>query len=193
MGSSRRPALLKSVLCDQMGFKCIYSDNSIYVLRRNSDYVIVPVFVDDGTLASNCMELVESTVASLSQHFKLRDLGDTSFLLGIQITRNRSERRLELSQRQYIVDMLKRYNMADCNTVTTPLVPGNRLSIEDCPKTPEEHQRMANVPYGSAVGSLLYLTTSTRPDISFTVSQLCRFIPNPGLSHWKAVHVEGAI
>ena len=46
---------------------------------------------------------------------------------------------------------------------------------------------MASVPYGSAVGSLLYLATCTRPDISFAVSSLCRFIAKPGIAHWRAV------
>ena len=46
---------------------------------------------------------------------------------------------------------------------------------------------MRTVPYGNAVGALLYLATTTRPDISFTVSSLCRFIGNPGRKHWKAV------
>ena len=46
---------------------------------------------------------------------------------------------------------------------------------------------MADVPYGNAVGTLLYLATSTRPNISFTVVTLCRFIANPGVKHWNAV------
>jgi len=46
---------------------------------------------------------------------------------------------------------------------------------------------MIDMPYGNAVGALLYLATSTRPDISFTVATLCRFIANPGVKHWNAV------
>jgi len=43
------------------------------------------------------------------------------------------------------------------------------------------------MPYGNAVGTLLYLATSTPPNISFTVATLCRFIANPGVKHWNAV------
>jgi hypothetical protein len=39
----------------------------------------------------------------------------------------------------------------------------------------------------SAVGSLMYLATQTRPDISYTVGVLARFNSNPGEAHWKAV------
>jgi hypothetical protein len=55
------------------------------------------------------------------------------------------------------------------------------------PKTPEEVVAMKDFPYVSAVGALLYLATATRPDISHTVSVLCRFNNNPGMEHWKAV------
>ena len=66
----------------------------------------VPVFVDDITLASKSVETLDSFVDEMSKHFKLRDLGQTSFLLGINITRDRPNRKLYLSQKQYIVNKL---------------------------------------------------------------------------------------
>ena len=65
---------LASVLCDSMGFRCIYSDNSIYVYQKGSDRVLMPVFVDDGVLASNSLPLLDSLVSELSKHFKLLKL-----------------------------------------------------------------------------------------------------------------------
>ncbi|PKA59681.1 Retrovirus-related Pol polyprotein from transposon TNT 1-94 [Apostasia shenzhenica] len=46
---------------------------------------------------------------------------------------------------------------------------------------------MAKVLYASAVGSLMYVMVSTRPDISFVVGVVSRFMTNPGLEHWEAV------
>ena len=46
---------------------------------------------------------------------------------------------------------------------------------------------MANVPYGRAIGKLMYLATATRPDISYTVGVLARFLKAPGRQHWEAV------
>src|ERR1700742_181631 len=178
---------LASVLCDSMGFKCIYSDNSIYVYQKGSDRILMPVFVDDGVLASNSLPLLDFLVSELSKHFKLRDLGETSFILGMQVTRDRSKRILELSQRQYIVDMLDRYGMANCNAVSTPMLPGLRLSASMAPQNNQEHAEMAKHPYGNAVGSLLFLAMTTCPDIAFSVSVLCRFISNSGQLHWHAV------
>src|SRR6201996_4970639 len=177
---------LVSVLCDSMGFRCIYSDNSIYVYQKGSDCILMPVFVDDRVLASNSLPLLNSLVSELSKHFKLRDLGKTLFILGMQVTRDRSKRILKLSQRQYIVDMLDRYGMANCNAVSTPMLPGLCLCVSMAPQNNQERSEMAKHPYGNAVGSLLFLAMTTQPDIVFSVSVLCCFISNPGQRHWCA-------
>ena len=77
--------------------------------------------------------------------------------------------------------------MADCHPVGTPMVPGSVLTKDQCPKTPEEIGEMKDVPYMNAVGSLMYLATTTRPDIAYAVGVLARFNSNPGIVHWKAV------
>jgi len=77
--------------------------------------------------------------------------------------------------------------MADCKPVGTPILPGLKLSIEQSPKTPEEKEQMNDVPYISAVGSLMYLATMTHPDIAYATGVLARFNCNPGMAHWKAV------
>ncbi|PKI51478.1 hypothetical protein CRG98_028189 [Punica granatum] len=55
------------------------------------------------------------------------------------------------------------------------------------PKTPEEREKMAQVPYASAIGSLMYVMLCTRPDIAYAVSMTSRYQSNPGLDHWTAV------
>ena len=73
---------------------------------------IMPIFIDDITIASSNAAESDRVVQELFEHFKLRDLGSTSFLLGMQITRDHSNRRISLSQRQYILDMLERYGLS---------------------------------------------------------------------------------
>ena len=46
---------------------------------------------------------------------------------------------------------------------------------------------MENVPYRSAIGSLMYLATCTRPDLAECVSELSKFSQNPGAVHWEGV------
>ena len=93
---------LKTAL-ECMGFKVIYSDNSIYVYAKDKVKVILLVC----TFVSNSLQLLDDFV-ELSRLFKLRDLGPTMALLSIKINRYCLNHRLILSQCQYILNMLDR-------------------------------------------------------------------------------------
>jgi len=105
----------------------------------------------------------------------------------VEIKQDRQSCTLTLSQRQYILDLLERFQFADCNTVSTPIDPSVRLNASMAPSTSEETEFMHSVPYLQAVGSLMYLAIATRPDIAYAVGVLARFSKNPGPLHWKAV------
>src|SRR6201999_44767 len=137
--------------------------------------------------ASASTTALDKFVVDLSKYFKLRDLGPTEYLLGIEITRNRAQRKIQLCQKQYIINKLEEFGMTDCSTVQTPMLPNSVLTKEQCPTTPEAVEAMKNIPYMNAVGSLMYLAIMTRPDIAYTVGVLARFNSNPGPEHWKAV------
>jgi hypothetical protein len=170
-----------------MGFKRLESDHSIYLYTTAEVKIIVPIHVDDITLASSSKTALDKAINDLSQHFRLKNLGPTSFLLGVEIIRDRPNRTIRLSQRQYIIDMLDNFGFADCNPISTPMNPGSALTWDMSPQSAEDIASMASVPYINAVGALMYLATTTRPDISYTVGVLGRFASKPGMSHWKAV------
>ena len=67
-----------------------------------------------------------------------------------------------------------------------PIQKGNKFSLMQCPKNDVERKQMESIPYASVVGSLMYLQTCTRPDLSFAVGMLSRYQSNPGIDHWKA-------
>ncbi|RXW18307.1 hypothetical protein EST38_g7548 [Candolleomyces aberdarensis] len=160
---------LHSVLLE-LGFTRLQSDRSVYIYTKGEVRIIMPVYIDNITLASQNTALLSQT-----------------FLLGVEIICDRANHSISLSQRQYIIDMLERYSMADCNPVGTPLAPGTKLSKTMHPQTQEEIDYMRTVPYLSAVGSLNYLSTMTRLDISYAVGYLGRFSSNPGPRHWATV------
>jgi hypothetical protein len=145
------------------------------------------VFVDDMTFASKSAAAIDQIILELSQHFKLRDLGPTTQLLGIKIDRDRSKRSITIFQHQYCLDILERFGMSDCKPISTPMQPSSRLSCSQCPQVPEEVEFMKGIPYLAAVGALMYLATSTHPDIAYTIGCLARFNSNPGIVHWHAV------
>jgi hypothetical protein len=156
------------------------------VFIRDDVQIILPVFVDDITLACKSSSVLDSTVKELATHFKLHDLGPTTYLLGIKIERDRPNRHIYLSQRQYIIDMLERYGLSNSNPVSTPMDPGTKLSVSMAPQNNDDVAFMKSVPYINAVGSLMYLAITSHPDIAYSVGVLARFNSNPGPLHWKA-------
>ena len=170
-----------------LGFSKVQCDNAIWIYKKDNTRIILPVWVDDMTIVAKSKADTEWVKTELKKHFKLRDLGPVSFLLGVSVERDRKHRRLTLSQRQYILDLLAHYfPNQELRGVDTPLDPGQKLTADMCSKTPEDKQVMADKPYAQLVGSLMYLAIATRPDIAKAVGVLSRFTANPGLQHWKA-------
>ncbi|KAI5116504.1 hypothetical protein M0805_000605 [Coniferiporia weirii] len=169
-----------------MGFAKVSVDHAIWVYRRGDVRVIVPAYVDDMVIATKTEAKAEEVIEELGKHFKLRNLGLTSFLLGVQIEHTRAKRQLTLSQRQYALDVLEQYNMLDCVPVTTPMDANAQLSKEQSPKTQANINAMKVYPYSQLVSSLMYLAICTRPDIAYAVGVLGRFSSNPGQAHWRA-------
>lgn len=113
----------------------------------------------------------------------MKDLGDASFVLGIQIHRDRSYHLLGLSQRAYIDRILERFSILDCKLENVSILKGNKLNSSQCPKNDVEKEAMKKVPYVSAVGSFVYAQVCTRSDIAFAVGLLGRYQSNPGHDH----------
>ena len=172
---------------EEMGFNRIICEHSIWIYHRDDTRIIIPVFVDDMTIVSKSQAAIQKVKDELQSHFKLRDLGPTTWLLGVEITRNWEQHSISLSQHQYVLDLLERFKLSDCNTVSTPLDPSVKLSLSMCPQSSSDIEEMKSIPYLQAVGSLMYLAIATRPDIAYAVGVLARFNQNPSMQHWKAV------
>ena len=170
-----------------MEFSLVKSDSSIWVYQRGQERIIAPVYVDDLTAVTTSAAQYHRIRDQLSQHFKLKDLGPTSSLLGFSIERDRSNRTIKLSQCQYVKDILNRFALGDVSTVSTPLPPGHQLSKQQAARTDEDVAFMRTVPYSQLVGALMYLAIATRPDIAHSVGLLARFSSDPGVAHWKAL------
>jgi hypothetical protein len=126
---------------------------------------------------------------NLADHFEIMDLGELDYILGIQVTRNRADRKIYLDQTSYINKVLARFGMQDCHPVSTPLAVNHGLSLSQSPNTAEEQasydKYTRGIHYLSIVGSLLFVT-QTRPDIQFAVGLVTQFSSNPGISHLAA-------
>ena len=130
-------------------------------------------------VASSNMQEINVLKRKLEKSFAMKDLGAAKQILGMRITRDKKNRKLTLSQSEYIEKVLKRFNMQNAKPVSIPLASHFKLSKEECPKTQEEMAHISKVPYASAVGSLMYAMVYTRPDIAHAVGVVSRYMNNP--------------
>ena len=102
------------------------------------------------------MGTLSSVKVWLSKQFDMKDLGEASHILGINLLRDRQKRMLGLSQATYIDQILSRFNMVDSKKRFVPFRVRISLSCDQRPKTHAEIERMRGIPYASAVESLMY-------------------------------------
>ena len=131
-------------------------DQCIYLKINGSKICIIVLYVDEILLASNNMRMIHETKQLISKKFDMKDLGETFYVLGIEIHRDRSCGLLGLSQKSYIEKVLKIFNMQNCFSIVAPIVKGDIFCELQCPKSDLEKNQMEKIPYASTVGSIMY-------------------------------------
>jgi hypothetical protein len=97
--------------------------------------------------------------------FSMKDLGETVYILGIKIYRDRSKRLIGLSQSTYIDKVLNRFSMQNSKKRFLPMNYGAQLSKTQCPLTTDEQSIMSRVPYASAISSIMYAMLCDKPHL----------------------------
>jgi hypothetical protein len=148
------------------------------MMKHQGECVYLLVHVDDCLLvgSSTGVKYSKDVIKSL---FDVKDMGDVSLFLGLDVIRDRSTRKLWLGQPRYVQTLLDQFGMSDCKPRVAPLDTGLQLSKDGDPLS-------SDTPYNALVGSLLYLAMCTRPDISHAVGMLSRFASDPRTEHWQA-------
>ncbi|WVZ58341.1 hypothetical protein U9M48_008620, partial [Paspalum notatum var. saurae] len=159
----------------------------VYKKVSGSALVFLVLYVGDILLIENDIPMLEAVKDSLRKSFSMKDLGEVAYILGIKIYRDRSKCLIGLSQSIYIDKVLKRFNMHDSKKGFLPMSPGMNLSKTQCPSTTDEQKRMSEIPYASAIRSIMYAMICTRPHDSFALSVTSRYQSCPGEGHWIAV------
>ena len=109
----------------KFGFQKNIEDNCVYAKFKNGKYIFLVLYVDDILLASSDVNLLLETKKFLSSKFDIKDLGEASFVLGIEIHRDREKGVLGLSQKAYLEKVLKKYSMQNYKSSPAPIVKGD--------------------------------------------------------------------
>lgn len=136
------------------------------------------VYVDDIIITGNNPSAISWFITSLSTRFSLKDLGDLSFFLGIEVLRTQTG--MHLAQSRYVSDLLHKADMSNAKPVSTPMESNSAFTLLSGTPLSDATE------YRTLVGSLQYLSL-TRPDISYSVNKLSQCMHRPTIEHWSAV------
>ncbi|MCH93923.1 copia-type polyprotein, partial [Trifolium medium] len=164
----------------QIGFRKSVVEYGIYV-RHYSDpnnVLIICLYVDDLLITGSNASDIAAFKKLMHSEFEMTDLGKLSYFLGLQF--EDTTKGILLHQQKYMKEILLKFNMYGCNPATTPMEVNLKLELDD---TGEEVNATL---YKQIVGSLRYLCNS-RPDLSFAVGVVSRFVDTPKQSHLTAV------
>lgn len=160
----------------ELGYKRSKFEPCVFLKCFNNSMTFIALYVDDFFIFSNNTREVEMLKTKLSTKFKLKDLGQVKQCLGMNVNINKVDGYLTLDQRDYIDQLLAKFNMKDSKTTDTPME--NNLSLE-------KGQSTSNLPFQKLIGSLMFLSVMTRPDISYSVSYLSQFNNSFNETHWN--------
>ncbi|CAL2255656.1 unnamed protein product [Prunus armeniaca] len=159
------------------GFKKCPYEHTLFTKTKNGGMLIVCLYVDDLIFTGNDESMFKEFKQSMMIEFDMTDLGKMSYFLGIEVLQKTDG--IFISQRKYAQEVLKRFNMDQCNPVQNPVVPGFKLMKD------EDGVRIDSTLYKQMVGSLMYLI-ATRPDLMFIVSLISRYMERPTEIHLQA-------
>ena len=164
-----------------IGFTRCISDTCVYIRKtKTGKIILIGLYVDDLPIAYHKDDLVEweEIKTQFTNRFKMKYLGECRLILGMRITRNRTNKILTIDNEVHINRMLTHFQMSDCQPKSTP------ATNEKLIQTPKQDENIVDKPYyQSIVGALNYLQQTTRPDIALATNQLCRHASNPGPQH----------
>ena len=140
---------------------------------------ILIVYVDDIILIGDYEDELIKLKTLLAKEFETKDLGSLKYFLGMEVARSRKG--ISVSQRKYVLDLLKETGMLGCKPAETPMDSSTKLGAnkDSVPVDKGRYQRL--------VGKLIYLS-HTRPDFGFSVSVVSQFMNDPTEEHMEAVN-----
>jgi hypothetical protein len=171
----------------EYGFTSSSVDETMFRLERKgakgTEIILMSMYVDDGACATNSSSFYKQFIKDLSAKYGLSDQGELKWHLSMRFSQDLKNSTINMNQEAYIDAMLKRFDMEHANERDTPLPPKVRLSKAGCPKIPD---KKIVKPFQQLVGSLMYVTCATRPDIAYAVNSCAQYMSNPTLAHLES-------
>ncbi|KAL8131684.1 hypothetical protein AgCh_007576 [Apium graveolens] len=152
-------------------------DYSLLTKVEHNKITLVLVYVDDLLIAGDSAAHIDGLKLLLSKNFHMKDLANVNYFLGLEVYR--SSDGFFLSQKKYVMDLLKEYHMVGVKPSKLPMQTKVKLR-------PDKGEPLLDQqPYQRLLGKLIYLTV-TRPDIVYPVHLLTQYMQAPTSDHMQA-------
>ncbi|KAK2069237.1 hypothetical protein P8C59_003834 [Phyllachora maydis] len=173
------------ILLKSLGYLPLISDPGVFYNAKTCHFIVT--YIDNCLFIGPNIGYITDLKKRLNKVYAIEDLGPAAYFLGVQIIRDRPNRRLWLNQSQYVEEAVSRFNLADSKPISIPLQPGlvSQLQLEE-DITSYLYNSTEIKLYQSLVGTAIYIMLLTRVDISFTVQWLSRSLNRPTKSHLNA-------
>jgi hypothetical protein len=169
---------IHSFLCQTLGYTSCRKDSCLYVkISRSNNVIIIGLFVDDiiiRLLKVDQREWLEDK-QRMQQKYELNDLGNVHHILGMKVVRAVSS--IHISQTSYVEDKLADFGYQQCRLIDTP---------EEITKSKRHDNQVFQYldskdihRYRAIVGSMIYASISTRPDITHATNMISRYMSQP--------------
>ncbi|KAK3030681.1 hypothetical protein RJ639_035885 [Escallonia herrerae] len=159
------------------GYQQSKADYSLFTKAKGASFTVILIYVDNILLTGNDLQEIERLKKFLLKRFRIKDLGDLKYFLGIEFSR--SKKGIFMSQRKYALNILQDLGLLGVRPDKFPMEQNLKLTPTDgiLLSDPTKYRRL--------VGRLIYLTV-TRPDIVYSVRTLSQFMHEPRKPHWNA-------
>nr|XP_016494495.1 PREDICTED: uncharacterized mitochondrial protein AtMg00810-like [Nicotiana tabacum] len=169
---------LTEALCSK-GFNHTMNDYSLFYKQHEDSVIYVAVYVDDVLFTGTNNKEICHLKVFLHDKFKIKDLGNLHYFLGLEVLYKTDG--VIISQRKFVLDLLREYNYMEYSALSSPLDPNEKLKAKE--GKPLEDPTF----YRKLIGKVNFLT-NTRLDIAFGVQHLRQFMQDPREPHLKAAY-----
>ena len=160
-----------------LGFVRSEHDYCLYMLKVKDEIIYLIIFVDDLLICCKNKKNLNLIKNALKERFQMKDLGKVNTYLGINFVYNEKKNVMSLDQEKYIESLAKKYQIEEAKLYETPME--QNLKLEPAEELNE------SIKYRNLIGALLYISSATRLDISYSVNYLSRFQNCYDETHYK--------
>ena len=172
----------------ELGLSVSSADEALfYKFNPDNAYLILGAATDDFTIIADSDPTANRFLDEFGKRIELVLLGQIAWLLGTTVARNLTNRTISLGQEAYIDQIAIQFEQQNAQSVSTPLPPGIDLSPGMEHISPKTLSTSEKKTYRELIGSLMYLSVMTRPDITYAVSTLSQHLENPSITHLEFV------